>query len=154
MNRSARALLAALAALAAASCGGSGAAEVVEAAVATCGSRVFFSVANQDDRVRDAEIKVVVDGQPVVYGSFRAEAAGGSAAYHYIAAQTARREISVRAVSPDADGGIVEAKKSVPVRDGIWIVVTRVRDIDGAPQLQIEFSYEGPVASWGEGGAP
>jgi hypothetical protein len=119
-----------------------------------CGSAVFFSVANQDERTRDAEIKIVVDGQPVVYGSFRAGEPGENGDYHYIAAQTARREIAVRAVSPGDDGDVVEAKKSVPVKDGIWIVVTRVRDIDGVPKLEIEFSYEGPVASWGEGGAP
>ena len=98
--------------------------------------------------------KVVVDGQPVVYGRFRTRAENEPGDYHYIAAQTSRAEIAVRAVSPDDDGAIVEAKKSIPVKDGIWIVVTRVRDIDGAPQLQIEFSYEGPVTSWGEGDAP
>ena len=139
--------------LAAAACGGGGAKEVDDP-VPACGRAVFFSVANQDDRTRDAEIKIVVDGQPAVYGSFRASAAGEPGDYHYIAAQTSRKEITVRAVSPNDDGDLVEAKKVIPVRDGIWIVVTRVRDIDGAPQLQIEFSYEGPVSAWGEGGAP
>ena len=139
--------------LAAVACGGGGARDAEEPA-SVCGRAVFFSVANQDDRTRDAEIKIVVDGQPVVYGSFRASAADEPGDYHYIAAQTSRKEITVRAVSPNDDGDLVEAKKIIPVKDGIWIVVTRVRDIDGAPQLQIEFSYEGPVSSWGGGGGP
>lgn len=137
-------------ALIAAACGGIGT-KAVDEQPSRCGRAVFFSVANQDDRTRDAEIKIVVDGKPIVYGSFRSSSGEESADYHYIAAQTARDEITVRAVSPDEDGGLVEARKQIPVKDGIWIVVTRVRDIDGAPQLQIEFSYEGPVASWGEG---
>jgi hypothetical protein len=140
-------------ALAASACGGA-AGKGADRGTALCGKAVFFSVANQDDRTRDVEIKIVVDGQPVVFGSFRASAQGEPGDYHYIAAQTSRSEISVRAVSPNDDGELVEAKKDVPVKDGIWIVVTRVRDIDGTPKLQIEFSYEGPVAAWGEGGAP
>jgi len=141
------------AAVAAAACGGA-AARDLGGPVSLCGSRVFFSVANQDDQARDAQIKVVVDGRPVVYGSFRASTADEPSDYHYIAARTSGKEIVVRAVSPNDDGELVEAKKSIPVKDGIWIVVTRVRDIDGTPQLQIEFSYEGPVTSWGEGDAP
>jgi hypothetical protein len=140
-------------AFAAAACGGA-VAKDADGPASLCGSRVFFSVANQDERTHYAEIKVVVVGQPGVSGSFRASAADETSDYHYIAAQTSRKEIVVRAVSPNDDGDLVEAKKSIPVRDGIWIVVTRVRDIDGTPQLQIEFSYEGPVAAWGEGDAP
>jgi len=140
-------------AVAAAACGGA-AARDPGAPAALCGNRVFFSISNQDDQARDAQIKVVVDGQPAVYGSFRASTADEPRDYHYIAARTSGKEIVVRAVSPNDDGELVEARKSIPVKDGIWIVVTRVRDIDDAPQLQIEFSYEGPVASWGESGAP
>jgi hypothetical protein len=152
VNGLARGALCAVA-VAVAACGGADKGDTGRPA-ASCGARVFFSVANQDDRTRDAEIKVVVDGQPVVYGRFRTRAENEPGDYHYIAAQTSRAEIAVRAVSPDDDGAIVETKKSIPVKDGIWIVVTRVRDIDGAPQLQIEFSYAGPVTSWGEGDAP
>lgn len=139
-------------ALIAAACGGG--AKIVDEPLSRCGRAVFFSVANQDDRTRDAEIKIVVDGKPIVYGSFRSSSGDESADYHYIAAQASGDEITVRAVSPDEGGGLVEARKQIPVKDGIWIVVTRVRDIDGAPQLHIEFSYEGPVASWGESGGP
>jgi hypothetical protein len=147
---------AAICAIASSACGTKAAPQVeapraaVPEAPARCGFGVFFSIANEDQLVREAEIKVLVDGQPLAYGTHRAPRPGEPAEYHYVATRVPQKKIVVRATSPSDDGGIVEEENSAVVTEGTWIVVTRVRDVDGKAALRIEFSYEGPMAAWGE----
>ncbi len=102
------------------------------------GCAVVFSVANEDSDAAVAAMKITVNGDPLFYGPvpFREPAE-----YIYLGARPHRKEVRVRAVS-EMEGEILEAELTVSVRDHLWIVVTRGKNLDGEAEVRIEMSYE------------
>ena len=102
------------------------------------GRVVVFSVANEDPDAAIAVMKITVDGEPLFYGPvpFREPTE-----YIYLGARLHREEVRVRAVS-DLGGEILEAELAVSVRDQLWIVVTRGKNLDDEAEVRIEMSYE------------
>ncbi len=99
---------------------------------------VVFSVANEDPDTAIAVMKITVDGEPLFCGPvpFREPSD-----YIYLGARPRRKEVRVWAVS-DVEGEILEAERIVSVRDHLWIVVTRGRNLDDEAEIRIEMSYE------------
>jgi len=104
-------------------------------------SEVLISVANSDPGAPIATVKVSMDGRPLIYGRVPASE---KAQYMYFSTRVAESKVRVRAVS-EANGEMLEAYKSVIVKDKLWLVVTRGLDLDGEPELTIEVSYEAPA---------
>jgi len=102
------------------------------------GREVVLSVGNEDPETPVARIKVQIDGEPRIYGTFRAVDEGD---YLFASYRVGADKVRVRATSA-ADGELLEAEKNVVVEDHLWIVVTRVRNLDGEPEIKIEISYE------------
>ena len=102
------------------------------------GCVVVFSVANEDPDETIAPIKITVDGEPLFYGPvpFREPTD-----YIYLGARPTQKEVRVRAVS-EVGGEILEEELTVSVRDHLWIVVTRGKNLDGEAEVRIEMSYE------------
>ena len=95
-------------------------------------------MANEDPDAAIAVMKITVDGEPLFYGPvpFREPTE-----YIYLGARLHREEVRVRAVS-DLGGEILEAELAVSVRDQLWIVVTRGKNLDDEAEVRIEMSYE------------
>lgn len=104
-------------------------------------SDVLISVANQDLSSPTAMMKVSLDGRPLVYGPVRSSEEGE---YFYFSTRVAESQVRVRVVS-EVDGKLVEAEKSVMVRNNLWLVATRAQDLDGVSAVTIEVSYEAPA---------
>lgn len=121
-------------------CGGGQVPASEEVVLEEC-SEVLISVANSDPGAPIATIKVSMDGRPLIYGRVPASE---KAQYMYFSTRVAESKVRVRAVS-EANGEILEAYKSVIVKDKLWLVVTRGLDLDGEPELTIEVSYEAPA---------
>ena len=102
------------------------------------GCVVVFSVANEDPDEAIAVMKITVDGEPLFCGPvpFREPTD-----YIYLGARPTPKEVRVRAVS-EVGGEIMEAELTVSVRDHLWIVVTRGRNLDDEAEVRIEMSYE------------
>jgi hypothetical protein len=99
---------------------------------------VVFSVANEDPDTAIAVMKITVDGEPLFYGpvAFREPSD-----YIYLGAHLRRKEVRVWVMS-EVDGEILETERIVSVRDHLWIVVTRGRNLDNEAEIRIEMSYE------------
>jgi len=121
---------------------GCGASPSRAAADGTACYEVLFSVANHDPEAEAAVMKVLVDGKPLIYGPVRYSEDGD---YLFFAATVTSGKVRIQALS-EAGGYLTETARSVLVRDRLWVVVTRVRDLDGAAEVRLEVSYEDPAA--------
>ena len=128
--------------LAASGCGGVEVppAQAQELELEEC-SEVLISVANVDLSAPVATIKVSMDGRPLIYGLVPASE---RSEYMYFSTRVAESKVRVRAMS-EVDGEMLEAYKTVIVKDKLWLVITRGLDLDGEPELTIEVSYEAPA---------
>jgi hypothetical protein len=61
--------------------------------------------------------------------------------YLYLNTHVPYKDALLEVVSETGDGTI-RASRELRVKDHVWIVVTRIRDFDGPPDLQISVSYE------------
>ena len=113
---------------------------------ADSGRQVVFSVANKDRSAPVTVIRVVVNDRTLVYGALQL---AGQGDYLYFSSEIEERTMDIRVTSETEDGPTLEAEKSIMVEDRLWIVITRLRDIDGEPELVIEASYEKP-GPWSE----
>ena len=104
--------------------------------------QVVFSVANKDRSAPVTMMKVVVNGQPLIYGALQATASGE---YLYVSTKISAVKMEIRVLSETEEGPTLEAEKTMLVEDRLWVVITRLRDIDGDPELVIEASYEKPL---------
>ncbi len=95
-------------------------------------------MANEDPGATIAVMRITVDGVPLFCGPvpFR-----DPSDYIYLGARPQGKEVRVRAVS-EVGGEILEAELTVSVRDHLWIVVTRGKNLDDEAEVRIEMSYE------------
>lgn len=110
------------------------------------GRQVVFSVANKDRSAPVTVIRVEVNGRTLVYGALQL---AGQGDYLYFSSDIDARAMDIRVTSETEEGPSLEAEKSIMVEERLWIVITRLRDIDGEPELVIEASYEKP-GPWSE----
>ena len=111
------------------------------------GSEVIFSVANKDRQTPATVMKVLVDDKPLIFGALQLAGQGG---YLYVSTNIPGRTAELRVVSEaEGEAPLVE-ERTLMLEDRLWIVITRLRDIDGGPELEIEVSYERPAVSPGE----
>lgn len=103
--------------------------------------QVVFSVANKDRTAPVTVMKVVVNGRTLLFGALQH---AGQGEYLYVSADIETRKMHIRVTSETEEGPGLEAEKSMLVEDRLWVVITRLRDIDGEPELVIEASYEKP----------
>jgi hypothetical protein len=114
---------------------------VDSAATASCRCEVVFSVANQDPDAPMASIDVLVDGHNLIHGPFM-QTAPGEYLYFSTCLQQQSARITARSSARDSE---VTVERSVSLADHAWIVLTRVRNLDGEPSLELEISYEEPT---------
>ena len=108
--------------------------------------QVVFSVANKDRSAPVTVIRVVVNERTLIYGALQL---AGQGDYLYVSSDIDDRKLDIVVTSETEDGPSLQAEKTIMVEDRLWIVITRLRDIDGEPELVIEASYEKP-RSWSE----
>jgi hypothetical protein len=108
--------------------------------------RVVFSVANKDRSAPVTLIRVEVNGETLIYGALQL---AGQGDYLYFGSDIEARTMDIRVTSETEDGPSLTAERSIMVEKRLWIVITRLRDIDGEPELVIEASYEKP-GPWSE----
>ncbi len=101
-------------------------------------AEVVFSVANRDRLAPVALMRVGADGRTLIYGEFPPSEGGG---YLYSSQRLPARKTRIRAVS-EGGGQRLESERTVLLEDRAWIVVTRLRDVDSGPRLEIQVSYE------------
>lgn len=109
--------------------------------------QVIFSVANKDRGAPVTVLRVVVNGRTLIYGSLQPAGRGD---YLYVSTEVTDPKLHVRVTSETDDGPSLETEKTMLVEDLLWVVITRVQDIDGDPELVIEVSYEKPELWNGE----
>ncbi len=103
---------------------------------------VLFSTSNQDMGAPLATMKVTVDGKPLIFGPSRYSEDGD---YTFFSTRIGDKSVRVRAVS-EWEGELIEAAKTVRVKDRLWVVITRLVNMSGDPEVKIEISYEVPGA--------
>jgi hypothetical protein len=108
--------------------------------------QVVFSVANKDRTAPVTVIRVEVNERTLIYGALQL---AGQGEYLYVSSDIDDRKMDIAVTSETEDGPRLEAEKTIMVEDRLWIVITRLRDIDGEPELVIEASYEKP-GPWSE----
>lgn len=108
--------------------------------------QVVFSVANKDRTAPVTVIRVVVNERTLIYGALQL---AGQGDYLYFSSDIEDRKMDISVISETEDGPRLQAEKTIMVEDRLWIVITRLRDIDGEPELVIEASYEKP-GPWSE----
>lgn len=109
-------------------------------------NQVVFSVANKDRTAPVTVMKVMVNGRTLIFGALQH---AGQGDYLYVSADIETRKMHIRVTSETEEGPGLEAEKTMLVEDRLWVVITRLRDIDGEPELVIEASYEKP-GPWSE----
>ena len=102
------------------------------------GYDVIFSLANQDRRAPIAVMDIVVDGTIVFHGMIPSTSSGE---YQYIHTRFSGQKIDLE-IRSEVEGGTISASKKVYVKDHLWVIVTRLRELDGEPEIQIDLSYE------------
>ncbi len=103
-----------------------------------CGYPITVSLANEDREAPAVLMDVSVDSTTLFHGALQ-PSTGGS--YLYINTRVPARGVVLKVVSK-TDEGSIEAEKQIWINEGLWIVVTRVRDEGRPPELQISVSYE------------
>ncbi|MCP4677998.1 MAG: hypothetical protein GY854_21280 [Deltaproteobacteria bacterium] len=106
----------------------------------TRGYDVIFSLANQDRRAPIVVMDIIVDGDTLFHGMIPSSRGGD---YQYIRTQVPRQKIDLE-IRSKAEGEVITAGKKVFVKDHLWVIVTRQREFDGEPEIQIDLSYEKP----------
>jgi hypothetical protein len=108
--------------------------------------QVVFSVANKDRSAPVTLMKVVVNGRTLIYGSLQL---AGKGEYLYVSTRIAESKLRLRVTSETDEGPALETVKTMLVEERLWVVITRLRDMDGDPELIVEASYEKP-GPWSE----
>ena len=101
---------------------------------------VTFSISNQDRWAPAAMTDILLDSEPVFHGTLGHSRTGD---YVYLNTHVHRKKVHLEVRSETTDGALVK-KKNIWVGDKAWIVVTRVREFDGDPELRVVVSYESP----------
>lgn len=112
-----------------------------EGDVGGCACEVVFSVANQDRQAPTATMDVLVDGRNIIHGPLMQT---GPGEYLYFSTCLRQKKVEIEARSSFGDQQ-VHLTRSAWMADHVWIVITRVRDLDGQASLALEVSYEEPA---------
>jgi len=110
------------------------------------GKQVVFSVANKDRGAPVTVIRVVVNERTLIYGALQN---AGQGEYLYFSADVDAAKLDIRVTCETPDGAVLQSEKTILVEDRLWIVITRLRNMEGVPEVVIEPSYEKP-GPWSE----
>ncbi len=114
--------------------------ESVHPEVQTAGYDVIFSLANQDREAPIVTMDVIVDGTTVFHGMIPSTRGGE---YQYVRTRAPGQKIDLE-IRSEEEGGTITASKKVYVKDHLWVIVTRLRELNGEPEIEIDLSYEEP----------
>ena len=102
---------------------------------------VMFSIANEDKQAPISMMEISMDNNPIFRGAITASSSGR---YTYVKTFASKETGIQLKVSSETDRDRIEAQKDIWLKDRLWVVVTRIREFEREPELQISISYEGP----------
>ncbi|MCP4600927.1 MAG: hypothetical protein GY847_10430 [Proteobacteria bacterium] len=105
-----------------------------------CGYEVIVSLANQDRLAPIALTEVIINGTTIFHGALQPLQSGD---YLYVSTRVPEQRVEIE-VKSEIAGKVTTSQKKVWVEDRLWVVVTRIREFDGEPEVRIEISYESP----------